>query len=619
MLLLLSATPPSPPSMVQRLDALEAVPPPDPRRAVDDQGRRARVIFQTEVIGVLPENLSVVVDFWASVRRAACSGGARSHVSPSARARSSWPSRHRRRQPRPRGGLTASRGISFQGVPRRRGWSIKSSGAVAGEPALLDGLVPVRGRRAGRVGVRGGPAARAGARAGPRRRDRRPRAAGRPRGGAGAAGERHRLVRRRRSRRAAAARGGPRARCRRSPRSTAGDVEARARHADRRDRGVATASGARTCAARSSACWTRSASSTPSRVSRGGSWRPRSTSERQSMQGAGRFAAVVAPRRSSCASVSLTAGFRIEQLGSSREPPPPPRATPRCPPLARPHSGSANWPTGATGAGGRSGSRSSKRRQPHAQQPHRLRRRVRVQQLHGRRRHQRHVVRGIRQRPRPRHRRPVRQPHLDRDRAPAAPLLRQPLAQLARQPAQHRLQLGMRRDVLVEGPLGRDRLGRAGLRLDRRVVDRTTRAPSGSAPSGRRSAPRASASSASWSCATVAKPIDASRSAVFGPIPGSRRVGAGREADARLLAPHRHEAGGLARGPSSTSPPAATARSPTEIWMPVSARTAATSSRSTRSGFSTPVRSAYASSSPIDCTRSSRDRTSAHTSRDFSR
>ena len=53
--------------------------------------------------------------------------------------------------------------------------------------------------------------------------------------------------------------------------------------------------------------------------------------------------------------------------------------------------------------------------------------------------------------------------------------------------------------------------------------------------------------------------------------------------------------------------------------MPVSARTAATSSRSTRNGFSTPVRSAYASSSPIDCTRSSRDRTSAHTSRDFSR
>ena len=54
------------------------------------------------------------------------------------------------------------------------------------------------------------------------------------------------------------------------------------------------------------------------------------------------------------------------------------------------------------------------------------------------------------------------------------------------------------------------------------------------------------ASSASWSWATVAYPSSARRSAVFGPIPGSRRVGRGGEADAGLLAPHGDEAGGLA-------------------------------------------------------------------------
>ena len=52
--------------------------------------------------------------------------------------------------------------------------------------------------------------------------------------------------------------------------------------------------------------------------------------------------------------------------------------------------------------------------------------------------------------------------------------------------------------------------------------------------------------------------------------------------------------------------------------IPVPSFTAATTSRSTRNGFSTPVRSAYASSSPSCCTRSSRSPTTAHTLREVS-
>jgi hypothetical protein len=59
---------------------------------------------------------------------------------------------------------------------------------------------------------------------------------------------------------------------------------------------------------------------------------------------------------------------------------------------------------------------------------------------------------------------------------------------------------------------------------------------------------------------------------------------------------------------------------PTEIVMPVSARTSATSARSTRSGFSTAVTSAYASSSETCCIGlARRSATSAQTSADFSR
>ena len=201
---------------------------------------------------------------------------------------------------------------------------------------------------------------------------------------------------------------------------------------------------------------------------------------------------------------------------------------------------------------------------------------------------------------------------------PRRPFSSQPLAQLARQPAQDRLQLGMRRDVLVEGPLGRDRLRGTGLRLDRRVVEEQR--------------PRLQ----------VARPAVAEARRQYSLV-GLLQLRHRREAHRRQplggLRPDPRQPPGRRRARSGCTPPRApwprsrracprseqhfaTSRDgpiPTEIWMPVSARTAATSSRNTRRGFSTPVRSAYASSSPIDCTRSSRDRTSDHTSRDFSR
>ena len=98
-------------------------------------------------------------------------------------------------------------------------------------------------------------------------------------------------------------------------------------------------------------------------------------------------------------------------------------------------------------------------------------------------------------------------------------------------------------------------------------------------------------SSARWSWPIVRRPSSASRSAVFGPIPGTRLVGA--------VAKRSH----ASSRPIATSPAGlpwslqhfATSRdgpTPMEIVTPVFSRTSSTSSRSTRSGLGTPVRSA---------------------------
>ena len=96
------------------------------------------------------------------------------------------------------------------------------------------------------------------------------------------------------------------------------------------------------------------------------------------------------------------------------------------------------------------------------------------------------------------------------------------------------------------------------------------------------------ASSASCSWATVAYPSPASRSAVLGPMPGSRRVGAGAKRTHASSRPMATKPAGL---PTSEQH-LATSRegpTPTEIWIPVRVLTSATSSRSTRSGLAMPV------------------------------
>jgi hypothetical protein len=101
-------------------------------------------------------------------------------------------------------------------------------------------------------------------------------------------------------------------------------------------------------------------------------------------------------------------------------------------------------------------------------------------------------------------------------------------------------------------------------------------------------------------------------------MPGSRRVGAVAKRMHASSRPIATKPAGLPRSEQHL----AISRfgpMPAEIWMPVCFFTSSISSRRTRKGFSTPVRSAYASSSPIDCRRSSFPRTSSHTSRDLSR
>ena len=126
------------------------------------------------------------------------------------------------------------------------------------------------------------------------------------------------------------------------------------------------------------------------------------------------------------------------------------------------------------------------------------------------------------------------------------------------------------------------------------------------------------ASSAFWSWPIVRTPSSARRSAVLGPMPGMRLVGAVANRTHASSRPIATNPAGLPRSLQHL----ATSRDgpmPTEITIPVSTLTASTTSRSTRSGFSTPVSSAYASSSPSSWTRSSRSPTTAHTRLDVSR
>ena len=104
----------------------------------------------------------------------------------------------------------------------------------------------------------------------------------------------------------------------------------------------------------------------------------------------------------------------------------------------------------------------------------------------------------------------------------------------------------------------------------------------------------------------------------MGPIPGTRLVGAVAKRTHASSRPIATKPAGLPRSLQHL----ATSRdgpTPIEITIPVASLTAATSSRSTRSGFSTPVSSAYASSIPTCCTRSSRSPTSSQTRFDVSR
>ena len=126
------------------------------------------------------------------------------------------------------------------------------------------------------------------------------------------------------------------------------------------------------------------------------------------------------------------------------------------------------------------------------------------------------------------------------------------------------------------------------------------------------------ASSAFCRCPIVRSPSSARRSAVLGPMPGMRLVGAVAK---RTHASSRPIATNPAGLPRSLQHLAISRYGPTpiEMTMPVASCTAATTSRSTRSGFSTPVRSANASSMPMRCTRSSRSSTICHTRLEVSR
>ena len=130
--------------------------------------------------------------------------------------------------------------------------------------------------------------------------------------------------------------------------------------------------------------------------------------------------------------------------------------------------------------------------------------------------------------------REVGEAHLDPDRAPAGVLARERVAELARESLQHRLELLEPVEVAIEGGLARPRLGRPGgldlaLVLEAREGTEVPAEPRAE-PAGERLVRVAP------SAPSVLIPSESSRSAVFGPMPGTSR---GEAAAKRSRAPAR--------------------------------------------------------------------------------
>ena len=160
-----------------------------------------------------------------------------------------------------------------------------------------------------------------------------------------------------------------------------------------------------------------------------------------------------------------------------------------------------------------------------------------------------------------------------------------------RERAQDRLELLVGGDVLVEGALGGDRLRRRRPRSRRASRRGRSRAPSGSGRCGRRSGRRAG----------PRRPPGAGRRSRSRAPPGARRSSgrcraAGASARWRSgCTPPRgpsRRSRRACRGPSSTWRSGGWARRRPRSGSRSASRTSSISSRSTRSGFSTPVRSA---------------------------
>ena len=147
------------------------------------------------------------------------------------------------------------------------------------------------------------------------------------------------------------------------------------------------------------------------------------------------------------------------------------------------------------------------------------------------------VVRRLGQRPRARHRREVVEADLDRDRAPAAVVALEPLAQLARQPAQRRLHGGALRR-------GRCRTSSPATRTPRRAPRRRPRLRPRSAPRRRSHGPRRAPKRA-LSCSS---PAAASAPSVVSPIASSRSHRARPDAGQRARATRRRSARTPPRG-----------------------------------------------------------------------
>ena len=304
-----------------------------------------------------------------------------------------------------------------------------------------------------------------------------------------------------------------------------GRDRARARRPDRRDRGRRTATAGTTCAAPSSACSTISASSTRSRASRAASSPAPSTRAR-----------------------------------------------------------SASWPAGAGGAPARVGLDVLEPRHPHAEQAHRSRRRVGAQQLERDLDHQRRVVRRRVDRAGAGHRRPVVEPDLDRDRAPAAAApLRAPRTARATSRARRPPARPMSSTSVSNVRSLETRLGDAALGLHRRVVLEQR---------ARLQEPRGVGAEAGGEQRLVgllelaerAQPQLGEPLGGLGADAGHARVGAVAKRTHASSRPIATNPAGLPRSLQHL----ATSRdgpTPTEITIPVASLTASTSSRSTRSGF----------------------------------